>query len=84
MTERIIILGGAGQLARAVAPAFKAAGWQVASLVRGRSAARAAAGTEIIEVDARRTPIPSLPPQRAPTSCSTPSMCRSRNGTASP
>jgi nucleoside-diphosphate-sugar epimerase len=53
MTGRIIILGGAGQLGRAAAQAFKAAGWQVASLVRGSSAAGAAAGTEIIEVDAR-------------------------------
>jgi nucleoside-diphosphate-sugar epimerase len=53
MTGRIIILGGAGQLGRAAAQAFKAQGWQVASLVRGRSAGGAAAGTEIIEVDAR-------------------------------
>jgi nucleoside-diphosphate-sugar epimerase len=53
MTGRIIILGGAGQLGRAAAQAFKAQGWQVASLVRGSSAAAAAAGTEIIEVDAR-------------------------------
>ncbi len=53
MTGRIIILGGAGQLGRAAAQAFKASGWQVASLVRGSSAAGAAAGTEIIEVDAR-------------------------------
>jgi nucleoside-diphosphate-sugar epimerase len=53
MTGRIIILGGAGQLGRAAAQTFKAAGWQVASLVRGSSAAGAAAGTEIIHVDAR-------------------------------
>jgi nucleoside-diphosphate-sugar epimerase len=53
MTGRIIILGGAGQLGRTAALAFKAAGWQVASLVQGRSAGRAAAGTEIVEVDAR-------------------------------
>jgi nucleoside-diphosphate-sugar epimerase len=53
MTGRIIVLGGAGQLGRAAAQAFKAAGWQVASLVRGSSAGLAAAGTEIIEVDAR-------------------------------
>jgi nucleoside-diphosphate-sugar epimerase len=53
MTGRIIILGGAGQLGRAAALAFKAAGWQVASLLRGRSVAGAAAGTEIIEVDAQ-------------------------------
>jgi len=53
MKGRIIILGGAGQLGRAAAQAFKSAGWQVASLVRGRSAGGAAPGTEIIEVDAR-------------------------------
>ncbi len=53
MTGRIIVLGGAGQLGRAAAQTFKAAGWQVASLVRGRSAGGAAAGTEIVEVDAR-------------------------------
>jgi nucleoside-diphosphate-sugar epimerase len=53
MTGRIVILGGAGQLGRAAAQAFKAAGWQVASLVRGSSAGGAAAGTEIIEIDAR-------------------------------
>ncbi len=53
MSGRIIVLGGAGQLGRAAARAFKAAGWQVASVVRGRSAGGAAAGTEIIEVDAR-------------------------------
>ena len=53
MTGRIVVLGGAGQLGRAAAQAFQAAGWQVASLVRGSSAAGAAAGTEIIEVDAR-------------------------------
>jgi nucleoside-diphosphate-sugar epimerase len=53
MTGRIVVLGGAGQLGRAAAQAFKAAGWQVASLVRGTSAFGAAAGTEIVEVDAR-------------------------------
>ena len=53
MKGRIIILGGAGQLGRAAAQAFKAAEWQVASLVRGSSAAGAAPGTEIIELDAR-------------------------------
>ncbi len=53
MTDRIIVLGGAGRLGRAAAQAFKSAGWQVASLVRGSSARGAAPGTEIIEVDAR-------------------------------
>ena len=55
MTGRIVVLGGAGQLGRAAALAFRAAGWQVASLVRASSAAGAAPGTEIIEVDARDT-----------------------------
>src|SRR6266849_5006382 len=53
MKGRIIVLGGAGRLGRAAAQAFKSAGWQVASLVRGSSAEGAALGTEIIEVDAR-------------------------------
>src|SRR5262249_36419140 len=53
MKGRIIVLGGAGRLGRAAAQAFKSAGWQVASLVRGSSAGGAAPGTEIIEVDAR-------------------------------
>src|SRR5499427_10505567 len=50
---RIIILGGAGHLGREAAQAFRAAGWQVTSLVRGSSAPRAAPGTEIVEIDAR-------------------------------
>src|SRR5262249_28809816 len=50
---RILVLGGAGRLGRAAAQAFKSAGWQVASLVRGSSAAGAEPGTEIVEVDAR-------------------------------
>jgi nucleoside-diphosphate-sugar epimerase len=53
MTGRIVVLGGAGRLGRAAAEAFKSAGWQVASLVRGSAAGSAAPGTEIIEVDAR-------------------------------
>src|SRR5260370_7435257 len=53
MKGRIVVLGGAGQLGRAAAEAFKSTGWQVASLVRGSSARSAAPGTEIIEVDAR-------------------------------
>jgi len=55
MTGRIVILGGAGHLGREAALAFRAAGWQVASLVRTSSAAGAAPGTEIVEVDARDT-----------------------------
>src|SRR5215475_13263378 len=53
MKGRIIILGGAGRLGRAAGHAFKSAQWQVASLVRARSAEGAASGTEIVEVDAR-------------------------------
>jgi nucleoside-diphosphate-sugar epimerase len=53
MKGRIVVLGGAGRLGRAAAEAFRSAGWQVASLVRGSSVAGAAPGTEIIEVDAR-------------------------------
>jgi nucleoside-diphosphate-sugar epimerase len=52
---RILVLGAAGQLGRAAAEAFHAAGWDVASLVRGRSSADVAPGTEPIEVDARDT-----------------------------
>jgi nucleoside-diphosphate-sugar epimerase len=53
MGGRILILGAAGRLGRTAAEAFRDAGWQVASLVRGASADRAAPGTEVIEVDAR-------------------------------
>jgi nucleoside-diphosphate-sugar epimerase len=55
LTGRILVLGGAGRFGRAAAQAFQAVGWQVASLVRGSSAAGAAPGTDIIEVDARDT-----------------------------
>ncbi len=55
MTGRILVLGGAGRFGRAAAQAFRTAGWQVASLVRGSAAAAAAPGTEIIEIDARDT-----------------------------
>lgn len=55
MTGRIVVLGGAGRLGRMAAQAFRAAGWQVASLVRARSAGSAAPGTEIVEIDARDT-----------------------------
>jgi nucleoside-diphosphate-sugar epimerase len=52
---RILVLGAAGQLGRAAAQAFRAAGWSVASLVRGRAGSAIAPGTELIEVDARDT-----------------------------
>lgn len=54
-TGRILVLGAAGQLGRTAAEAFRAAGWQVASLVRGHATADVAPGTEPIEVDARDT-----------------------------
>jgi len=41
MKGRIVVLGGAGRLGRAAAEAFKSAGWQVASLVRGSAAGSA-------------------------------------------
>jgi len=53
MTGRILVLGAAGRVGRAAAEAFRDSGWQVASLVRGSSADRAAPGTAIVEVDAR-------------------------------
>jgi nucleoside-diphosphate-sugar epimerase len=53
MSSRILILGAAGRFGYAAAEAFRKAGWTVASLVRPGAAARAPAGTEIVEVDAR-------------------------------
>jgi nucleoside-diphosphate-sugar epimerase len=50
---RILVLGAAGQLGRAATQAFRAAGWSVASLVRGTSDSAITPGTELIEVDAR-------------------------------
>jgi nucleoside-diphosphate-sugar epimerase len=52
---RILVLGAAGQLGRAAAQAFHAAGWNVASLVRGNAGSAIAPGTELVEVDARDT-----------------------------
>lgn len=53
MGEKILILGAAGRMGRAAAEAFRDAGWDVSSLVRGNSAWRAAPGTRVVEVDAR-------------------------------
>jgi nucleoside-diphosphate-sugar epimerase len=50
---RILVLGATGQFGRAAAQAFRAAGWSVASLVRGSAGNAIAPGTELIEVDAR-------------------------------
>ncbi|MDC7786845.1 NAD(P)H-binding protein [Rhodoplanes sp. TEM] len=55
MSGRVLVLGAAGRLGRAAAEMFRDAGWQVASLVRGRAASRAAPGTEVITLDARDT-----------------------------
>jgi len=53
VSGRILVLGAAGRIGRAAAEAFRDTGWSVASQVRGTSAPRAAAGTQIVEVDAR-------------------------------
>ena len=55
VSKRILILGAAGRIGRTAAEAFRDAGWEVASLVRGTSAERVASGTQVVEVDARDT-----------------------------
>jgi nucleoside-diphosphate-sugar epimerase len=50
---RILILGAAGRFGRVAAEAFRDSGWDVASLVLPRSAARIASGTAPVEADAR-------------------------------
>ena len=52
MSSRVVVLGAAGRFGHCAAEAFRAAGWSVASLVRPGAAARAPAGTEVVEVDA--------------------------------
>ena len=52
MRSRVLILGAAGRLGYKAAQAFHAARWSVTSLVRPGSAARAPAGTEIVEISA--------------------------------
>jgi nucleoside-diphosphate-sugar epimerase len=52
MSARVLVLGAAGRLGHKAAQAFRDAGWTVASLVRPGSAARAPAGTEIVELHA--------------------------------
>jgi nucleoside-diphosphate-sugar epimerase len=54
-SKRILILGAAGRIGRTAAEAFRDAGWEVSSLVRGKSADRVAPGTQVVEVDARDT-----------------------------
>jgi nucleoside-diphosphate-sugar epimerase len=53
MSGHILVLGAAGRVGRRAAEAFRDAGWEVASLVRGASADHAAPGTQVLEVDAR-------------------------------
>jgi nucleoside-diphosphate-sugar epimerase len=50
--SRILVLGAAGRLGYKAAQAFRAARWSVTGLVRPGSAARAPAGTEIVEISA--------------------------------
>jgi nucleoside-diphosphate-sugar epimerase len=50
--SRILVLGAAGRLGYKAAQAFRAARWSVTSLVRPGSAARAPAGTEVVEISA--------------------------------
>jgi nucleoside-diphosphate-sugar epimerase len=52
---RILVLGAAGQLGRSAALTFRAAGWEVTSLVRGAAASHAPPGTDVIELDVRDT-----------------------------
>src|SRR5260370_34111510 len=52
MSARVLVLGAAGGLGHAAARAFRDASWNVASLVRPGSAARAPADTEVVEVHA--------------------------------
>ncbi|RAI45750.1 NAD-dependent epimerase/dehydratase family protein [Rhodoplanes roseus] len=55
MSGRVLVLGAAGRFGRVAAEAFRDAGWQVASLVRGSATPRVAPGTEVITLDARDT-----------------------------
>jgi nucleoside-diphosphate-sugar epimerase len=52
MSARVLVLGAAGRLGHKAAQAFRDAGWTVASVMRPGSAARAPAGTEIVELHA--------------------------------
>lgn len=52
LSGRILILGATGRLGYAAAEAFRDAGWTVTSLLRPGAGTRAAAGTQIIEIDA--------------------------------
>src|SRR5207302_5517041 len=52
MSARILVLGAAGRLGHKAAEAFRDAGWIVTSLMRPGGAARAAAHTTVVEIDA--------------------------------
>ena len=49
MTGRVLVLGAAGRFGYAAAQAFRAAGWEVSSLVRPGAGHRAPRGTTVIE-----------------------------------
>jgi uncharacterized protein YbjT (DUF2867 family) len=53
VTGRILVLGAAGRFGYAAADAFRAAGWEVTSLVRPGAAHRAPPGTKVIETTER-------------------------------
>jgi nucleoside-diphosphate-sugar epimerase len=53
VTGRILALGAAGRFGYAAADAFRAAGWEVTSLVRPGAAHRAPPGTKVIETTER-------------------------------
>jgi nucleoside-diphosphate-sugar epimerase len=48
VAKRILVLGAAGRIGRAVAEAFRDAGWDVTSFVRPGAAARAPHATEVV------------------------------------
>ncbi len=52
MSARILVLGATGRLGHKAAEAFRDAGWIVTSLMRPGGAARAAAHTTVVEIDA--------------------------------
>jgi nucleoside-diphosphate-sugar epimerase len=49
MSGRVLVLGATGRFGAAACAAFRAAGWQVTAQVRPGAAARAPAGTEILQ-----------------------------------
>jgi len=48
VAKRILVLGAAGRIGRAVAEAFRDSGWEVTSFVRPGAAARAARDTDVV------------------------------------